>query len=236
MSTSKEVAKKIRYKKPGEIITFEEFSYLNNFNAVALTLSRLYRKGTLKKMGKGLYYKPKVTRFGTLKPNDNEVLKTLIKKNKKGYVSGLASFNRLGLTTQVPSQVTISGSKSSHERIIGHLRIKFKQGENVNFKDTNYLQVLDALQNIKKIPDAKIDESILILKQKILSYQKEDMHRIVFLSKNYKSSARALLGAIIEDRYGKESNDLFLTLNQLTTYKLNISESALPNKKKWKIK
>lgn len=236
MTTSKEVLKRIKHKKPGEIITFDEFSNLESFNAVALTLSRLFKKGTLQKMGKGLYYKPKITRFGTLKPNDNEVLKTLIKKNKKGYVSGLAAFNRLGLTSQVPNLVTISGGKSSHERKIGHLTIKFKQGDHANFKDTPFLQILDALKNIKKIPDAKINESIVILKNKILSYDKDEIHRIVYLAKSSKSSVRALLGAIIEIKHLKESSELFETLNPLTVYKLNISEMILPNKRRWKIK
>lgn len=236
MTTSKEVLKKIKHKKPGEIITFEEFSDLENSNAVALTLSRLFKKGVLLKMGKGLYYKPKITRFGTLMPNENEVLKTLIKKNKKGYISGLAAFNRLGLTSQVSNLITISGGKSSHERKIGHLTIKFKQGNHTNFKDTPFLQILDALKNIKKIPDAKINESIIILKNKILSYDEDEIHRIVFLAKKSKSSVRALLGAMIEKKYLKESSELLETLNPLTMYKLNISEEILPNKRKWKIK
>ncbi len=238
MIVSKEVKKIISKKRDGEVITYDDFAKLGNLNSVALALSRLYKSGEIGKLGKGLFYKPKKTKFGELKPSENEILKALLKKNKQGFVSGVSSQNKMGLTTQVPNKLIISGKLERHERVIGNLTIKYRKSD-IPFENKNFehLQVVDAVKNIKRIPDATVSDSLSLIKDKIEKYDEKEIKDIFRIAKKSPPRVRAIIGAIFElmniDKYSVE---LYKTLNPLTTYKLKVEDNVLPNKKKWKIK
>jgi hypothetical protein len=237
MIVSKAVIKKINSKASGELITFAEFSYLENFNAVALTFGRLRKSGKIVRLSKGVYYKPTITKYGTLMPNEDEILKKLLLKKNKGYISGAVAFNKLGLTSQVPNTIEIRGNSSSRLAKIGKLRVKYKKFD-VKFKtaDIEVLQLLDSLQDIRKIPDATIKEIYIEVSLKILRLTEEKIKRLVLFAKNRKPQVRALVGAILDNKFPNLTYSLLKTLNPLTTYKLGIDEYIMPNKKKWNIK
>ena len=237
MNVSQSVVKKIENKKTGELITFDEFSYLKNFNAVALTLGRLNKIGKIERLSKGVYYKPTVTEYGNLKPSEDEILKRILLKNNKGYVSGAVAFNKLGLTTQVPNTIEIRGNSSSRLTKIGKLRIKFKKYDD-EFKpqDVPVLQLLDALQDIRKISDTNFNDAYLEIKSKILRLTEDEIKRMLYFSKKRKPRVRALVGSILEKKYPEMGEALLKTLNSLTTYKLGVDKALIPNMEKWKIK
>jgi predicted transcriptional regulator of viral defense system len=238
MVISKEVKKIVNRKREGEVITYEDFSRLENLNSVVLALSRLYKSGVLEKLGKGLFYKPKTTRFGKLKPSENEILKALLKKNKQGYITGVSAQNSLGLTTQIPNQVVISGKLEKHERVIGNLTIKYKKTD-ISYANKNIeqLQVIDALKNIKKIPDSEINKVLNSIRKRLKGYSDTQIKEIFTIAKSSQPRVRALVGAMLEILgYKDYSDSLLRLLNPLTSYSLNIEVSTLPNKAKWKIK
>ena len=237
MNVSKNVMKKVKAKKEGEIITYDEFAYLENFNAVALALSRLNKSGYISRLSKGVYYKPKKTSYGPVKPNENEILKKILLKNNKGYISGAVAFNKLGLSTQVPNTIEIRGSYSSRLTKIGKLRIKYKKS-NIEFKsdDVNLLQLLDSLQDIKKIPDTNVNEVYVRIKERILGLGEERIKRLAQLSKDRRPQVRALVGSILDEEKPDLAKPLFKSLNSLSVYKIGLREEIVPNKKKWKIK
>ena len=237
MNVTKAVARKVEGKREGEVITYDEFAYLKNFNAVALALGRLNKSGYIARLSKGVYYKPKITAYGPLKPNENEILKNVLLKKNKGYISGAVAFNKLGLTTQVPNTIEIRGSNSSRLAKIGKLRIKYRKSD-IEFKseDVNLLQLLDSLQDIKKIPDAVVSDIYIGIKEKILLLPSEKIKRLVQLSKDRKPQVRALVGSILDEKNPDFALSLFKSLNSLSVYKIGLSESIVPNKKKWKIK
>jgi hypothetical protein len=237
MSISKTVAKKIDRKSTGELITFDEFSALKNFNAVALTLGRLSKSGKIERLSKGVYYKPTITKYGSLKPNENEILKMLLFKKNKAYISGAAAFNKLGLTTQVPNVIEIRGNNSSRLMKIGKLRIKFKKSD-IEFKpdDVQILQLIDSLQEIRKISDTNVKTVYTEIGSRILGLTENKIKRLVLFAKKRKPQVRALVGSILEKNYPDIAESLLKTLNPLTTYKLGVDESVVPNKKKWNIK
>ena len=238
MVISKEVKKIVNKKPPGEVITYDDFSTLGNLNSVVLTLSKLYKSGVLEKLGKGLFYKPKKTRFGKLKPSENEILKALLKKNKQGFIAGTSAQNKLGLTTQISNELVISGKLEKHERVIGGLTVKYKKS-NISYgkKNVEQLQIIDALKNIKKIPDTDVNSSLILIKNKLEEYSKKQIKEMFNLAKNSQPRVRAIVGAMMELlNYSEFSDELYESLNPLSTYKLNITHDALPNKGKWKIK
>jgi len=68
-------------------------------------LNKMVAEGTIYRLSKGSFYKPRITRFGELQPDIYQIVKDLIEKNGKiiGYLTDYSTFNKLGLTTQVPA-------------------------------------------------------------------------------------------------------------------------------------
>lgn len=58
MSTTREVMLRVQKRGPDSIFSFEDFQDFP-IQAVAKALSRLVKKGTLKRVRKGVYYYPK---------------------------------------------------------------------------------------------------------------------------------------------------------------------------------
>ena len=50
----------------------------NKKSSVAIELSRLLKKGVVKKIAKGKFYKPKQSRFGEIAPSDEEIAKSYL--------------------------------------------------------------------------------------------------------------------------------------------------------------
>ena len=162
MSVAAEVKRRIEKMKEGRIISYQNFSDLENQSAVALALSRLCKEGTIRRPEKGKYFKPKCTRFGELAPSDAEVIKGVI--DQGAYIAGVAAYNQLGLTNQVPNEIVIKSSKYSRKARIGKLSIKYVQDMKTSSSSSSkLLQILDTLKNIKRISDKSITEAFLIL-------------------------------------------------------------------------
>ncbi|MGQ1910809.1 hypothetical protein ACT3CE_13605 [Marinifilum sp. RC60d5] len=66
-------------------------------------MERLQKRGLIKKVSKGTFYKPKKSLFGELKPDEQELLKPyLFEKEKRiAYITGNYLYNQLGFTTQL---------------------------------------------------------------------------------------------------------------------------------------
>src|SRR5438105_3493383 len=77
------------------------------FQAVAQALSRLARRGQLRRLGKGLYYRSRPTAFGPSLPNP-AVLRALPVPHKAVFPAGLAAANLLGFTTQNPGRIELA--------------------------------------------------------------------------------------------------------------------------------
>lgn len=240
MKVMEEVKKKIEKIDYGKIITYQDLKISQDkFEATAKALSRLNKEGIIKRLSKGLYYKPEKTPFGFIKPSEKEVIKHFTEKTGKaiGYVTGNNIYNKMGLTTQLTNEVLISCNNSRREIKINGIKIRFKNNNNkISKNDINNLQILDAIKDIKKIPDNNINDTILIIINKIKNLDNISRKKLYIISFKYNPSTRALVGAILELI---ESSDYTIklkkTLNKLTKYKIGINEKILPNKKIWNI-
>ncbi|QCR25250.1 hypothetical protein C1N53_22275 (plasmid) [Pontibacter sp. SGAir0037] len=240
MSIMQKVRERIEQAQPGQLLTYADFQVSDSqLEALAAALSRLVRQGVINRLAKGRYYKPKETLFGKVKPSEKEIIKSLStsKGKVKGYESGLGLYNQLGLTTQVPREVTLVTRKQRRVTSVGKTKIRYVQSP-TSFKesDIDKLQILDALRGYKKIPDRNNKKTILILLEYIRKLTERDTSRLIELALDYNPATRALLGALLEQLgYAKEADRLKQSLNPLTKYKLGISESILPNRKDWNI-
>lgn len=240
ISIQQKIKQFIEEKPAGEIFRYKDLPFQGKeLTAVSKSLSRFSKKGIVRRLRKGMYYKPKQTIFGELGPGENEIINafTVNEKSIIGYRTGLSEFNRLGLTTQVPNEIIIKVQGNKRNTKIGNLRIKysgFKQ--NIRESDIDKLQILDAIKNLKKIPDTGINNSIVLITSLIEAYSLKDKYRLLLLSKKYNAQTRALLGAIFELKGLTElSKILQNTLNPLTKYRIAIDKNVLPTKSNWNI-
>jgi hypothetical protein len=208
-----------------------------DYQTSAKALERLQKQGLIKKMSKGIFYKPITTVFGDLQPQDSEQLKPYLFKNGKriAYITGEYLYNQMSLTTQIAFRIKIAGNRRIN---IDKGAIKAKSVKSyAEVTDANYeiLGILDAFKDIKQIPDCSVAQAILRLSAilgELNQRQTDSLLRYAFL---YPPRVRALVGAVLE-RNGKERLEkLKDSLNPLTTIKMGLKETELPTKSNWNI-
>lgn len=236
MSISKQVKAEIEQIQPGVIFGLKDFDKLENPQTVALELSRLARKGTIQRLTKGKYFVPKKTKFGTLRPDEWRILDRVIKENG-GYFAGNMALNRLGVTTQVPSQIQIRGARSTRKLKIGSLVIQFVKTGNpiAESKDADVTDLIEAARLIKRTPDGSTGTTIKRMSAVISSMSTDAITLLVTLIKYERPYVRAILGSILENIDRKRAMDVKATLNPLSKYKIGIDSAILPNKERWGI-
>lgn len=238
MTIGQKVKQRIAAFPDGIIFTISDFGLdPSNDQALAKMLSRMNASGKLSKISKGKYYKPKETPLGIIKPADHEIMKDLIEKEGKliGYVTGPQAFASMGLTTQISSSIVIGSRKYRRPIQRGEYKISFLQQDNIITKDNiNLLRILDAIKMIRDIPAVSPDAACKGITSLIQGLSPKSRKELELLSLSYTSYVRALLGAILEYS-GYSSTVIRNSINGLTSYKLPISESVLPNKSNWNI-
>lgn len=225
----------------GYVFTVSDFPMtVENPKAVSKILNHFVSIGYLRKLSKGRFYKPKMSKFGELPPDTYQIVKDLIQKDGKliGYITGYSAFNDFALTTQVSAILEIGMRKEKKAIVRGIYRIRFIRQENTITKENiPLLRLLDCLRFFKNIPDTTPDNACQRLIYLIENLNTQEITRIKKLALKYTPQAIALLGAILEKNNPQEDTSLlFKKLNPITDYKLGISESILPAQKKWNIR
>lgn len=236
MKVSKAVRAKIKDIEPGQIFGLRDFFQIANSQAVVLELSRLSKKGLIKRLTKGKYYVPKNSKFGALGPDEWVVLDQILKANG-GYIAGSTALNRLGVTTQVPAQVTIRGARSTRKLTIGALTVNLigRGNSGADYLQSALTDVLEAIRLIKKIPDGNLEFTLRKISQSIKSMNDGNTKQLIQLAKNERPYVRALLGALMEKNGMSCYQELKSGLNPLTKYKIGIDKKLISNKESWGI-
>lgn len=224
----------------GHVFTYTDFSMeVNQKEAVIKALNRMVASGKITKLSKGKYYKPENTPFGKLQPNQAQVVKDLLEENGKikGYLTGYGIYNQLGLTTQVSNTIQIGKNQVRSKFRRDFYTISFiKQKNTITKENIPFLQILDSIRYIKKIPDASIESSCKRFLAIIKKLDEKEINTLVRLSLKYPPSTRALLGALLEQlQQGKATESLFKSLNPITRYKLSGAAKAISTAEKWNI-
>lgn len=99
------IRRKIRAKPRGWVFTPQAFTGIGPRTAVDQALSRLRRKGEIRRLGQGLYEFPRFhPHIGILSPSPEAIAEALAEKTQTQImVSGAQAANVLGLSTQVPA-------------------------------------------------------------------------------------------------------------------------------------
>ena len=239
MKTTDYIAYIIDRLPKGFVFTYAEFnSEVSQKQALIKALNRMVISGKIAKLSKGKYYKPETTPFGDLLPNQKQVVKDLLEEKGKinGYLTGYSIYNQLGLTTQVSNTIQIGKNEIRPSFKRDRYTIDFiKQKNNITKDNIPLLQILDAIRNIKKIPDTTITNSCIRFIAILRQLKEKDLLLIMRLANKYPPATRALLGAMLDEIKSTKTETLFNTLNPITKYKLAGAFSVLSTAEKWNI-
>lgn len=236
-SVAAKIRKKIESAGDDRLWTYAHFASLPT-QAVAAAFSRLSREGIIERVRKGVYYKSKETRFGRTSPDAARVATEVLTSRKTPWgVGGLPIYNALGLTTQISAIPTFAVEYNTRSlRVNAETRVRVRTGRNLKNMTPEERGVLDALRDIKIIPDG--DAVAVIKRLADLSKTKRiNFEKLAKLSRNEPPRVRALLGTIGEmiGKDGEVLRALKESLNPTTTYKLGIS-AFIPEAQGWKIR
>lgn len=240
MNVASNILSKINRLPLGYVFTYDDFELsVKHQQAVIKALNRLVQKGEIAKLSKGRFYKPEKSVFGELLPDQYQIVKDYLEKDGQliGYLTGYSIYNELGLTTQVSNVIQIGRKDYRPSLKRDRYTIRFiVQPNTINKENIPYLQLLDCIRFIKRIPDAPINQTVVRLIDLMRDYKTADVKRIIRLSLEYAPSTRALLGGVL-DKLGfeKYTNELMDSLNPVTVYNFKDLREEIIDIEKWKI-
>jgi predicted transcriptional regulator of viral defense system len=122
------IRRKIRAKHRGWVFTPKAFSGVGPRTAVDQALSRLGRKGEIRRLAHGLYEFPRVhPHIGVLSPSPEAIAQALADKTQAHImVSGAQAANLLGLSTQVPTRNIFLTNGRSRTIQVGNQEVVLK--------------------------------------------------------------------------------------------------------------
>ena len=240
MTLKSQILKKIEKIPEGKIFGYADLDIAKeDYQAAAKALERIQSQGVIRKVSKGVFYKPEQSVFGELKPDYSELLNPYLYENGKriAYETGFSLYNRMGLTTQVAFRIKIASRSKRISINRGVLKADaVKSYADVTENNYELLGLLDAIKDCKRIPDCSVSQAIKVLLGKIKILNEKQIVEMIKYSMLYPPRVRALLGAMLEYLYIELNTEkLKQSLNPFSKIKLGLKETELPTIKNWNI-
>lgn len=178
------------------------------------TLTRLTQKGMLCHLTKGLYYRPRCSRFGVV-PLGEQAIVEHYTAGGQGMVVGYRLYYQLGLTTQISKNVDIlSNVLQENKKTVSNVKVSRLD---LNFDATicNAIATLEILQNYRNIEDINHRQMAEYMRKFALNYS-EDAIQTVLRHRKYKKATIAFLAAFLG--YWNTKHTLQQYLSRLSAY------------------
>lgn len=173
------ILKRIRGKGRGSVHLSKDFLDFGSRAAVDKALSRLVRKGQVRRLSRGVYDYPRIhPRLGELTPSPDVIAQALARKTGvELQISGARAANALGLSTQVPARAVYLTNGNSKRLRVGKQTIELRRTTPKNVESSGEISgmVIQALRHlgrdgvdsavIKKIRDTLSDDDKKALKR-----------------------------------------------------------------------
>lgn len=194
-------------------------------NTYYKSLERMVKKGELEKIAKGVYCRPKITRFGKILSGEENILNYYIgKESLTGIVIGYRLYNKQGMTTQISKTIEIySNVLEEEKKVIKNIQIK-KINLLINSKIKQAIEQLEILQHYNEIEDANKNKFISFIDTIVVNYSDELFINVLSKMK-YKKRTIAFLESILNRNNVR--NTLSQFLNRTSKYKMPIVEEVL---------
>lgn len=221
------IIKQIETIPEGKIFTFTDLDFpMEKFANVAVILSELAKRKKLARVEKGAYYRPKQSSLGlgVLPIYQDEQLNYLTRK-LNGYLTGTYIYNKMALTEQISSVITIAVpqpvrpfrfKKLSVECVKAYVDIP--DNENV----LHLVRMLDAMKDLKYIPGTTPQQAYnRIYALHISQLSTIDLEKIVTLATTYPPRVRKILSDMLKKANRPDlSKQLVKTICPTTRFEL----------------
>ncbi len=219
---TKNIQKRIEQIPYNQIIIASEL-YFKYFSEVAeptyyKILERMTKQDRLIHLTKGIYYRPKINRFGKIPITEEDIAQYYIQTDN-GIVIGYNLYNSKGITTQISKKIEILSTELAEEKKnIGNVvinKVKIQLDENTK----PVIETLEILQNYYKIENINNERLMLYMNEFAKRYS-DKTTQYVIENRKYKKSTIAFLASFLD----------YLEVNHsLNRYLSSLSRYAIPN-------
>lgn len=132
MSVTETISNRIRRMRKGQPFAGSLFLNAGSRASVDKALSRMVQAGTLERVIRGVYMRPKESRIlGRVRPSPSRVVEAITKaKQEVIQIHGAEAVRRLGLSTQMQVQTVYYTSGSTREIRVGSAVIRLRHVSN----------------------------------------------------------------------------------------------------------
>ena len=188
----------------GKIFTFSNLDFpMEKFANVAVVLSDLSKEKKVVRVEKGAYYRPKQSSLGlgVLPVYQDEQLNYLTRK-LDGYLTGAYIYNKMSLTEQVPSIITIAVNHPVRAFKFKRMSVECVKAyvDTPDDVDTlHIIRILDAIKDLKRIPGTTPQQAYdRIFALHISQLSPVNLKKTVSLSLAYPPRVRKILSDMLE--------------------------------------
>ena len=222
MSYNNEIEKRIEQFNPNEIIIArklfsEELSGIPEVTFFKV-LERMVKQNILVRISKGVYCKPKKTRFGVITTSENEIIRYFTGNSKNGMVIGYRLYNREGLTTQVAKTAELYSNLITEEKKTVKNVTILKLNMKLEEPKVKIIETLEILQNYQHIEDLN-DLAVASYLQNAATEYVNEAAKEVLSSIKYKKRTIAFLEMVL---------NYFGVKNTLSKYLSGTSRYVIP--------
>jgi hypothetical protein len=142
-----------------------------------MALTRLHRKGVIRRLARGLYDYPRQhPQLGPLAPSPDAIAHALIGRDAtRIQPSGAYAANRLGLSEQVPMRIVFLTDGPSHNVVIGKQEIRLKRTTPRNMATAGSLAGL-IIQALKYLGRRQVDAStVQSIRQRLTAEERQGL-------------------------------------------------------------
>lgn len=179
-------------------------------------LTRLVDDGDLVHLTKGIYYRPKKSRFGVLSISDEEIVQHYT-AGQQGVVIGYQLYHKKGLTTQIAKKTTVLSTVLAEERKnIRNVSVQ-RLTAKLSLEVIEVIETLEILQNYNQMEELNRRSLALYMEQFANQYSEQAVEYIL-QHRKYKKSTIALLAKFMD--HLRIKNNLRKFLSPLSKYKI----------------
>lgn len=164
----------------GSIFTMDDFYGIAIPNNIKQCLSRLMKDGSLRRVSRGIYQKPKfipiIQRYASASPE--LVVEALVRDNGWRIVpGGNAALNILGLDTQIPMKLVYVSSGPNRKYAFGNTSIEFRHrsSKEIGLFSEKTAVIIQALKTIG--PDLINDRHVEVIRNQLTDDERESIRQ-----------------------------------------------------------
>lgn len=172
------IEQRIAEMQPGSVFVTSDFADIASIAAINMSLSRLEDSGTIRRILRGVYDKPRFSKLlnEPVAADPSKVVYAIARKNRWSIIPmGDTALNMLRLSTQVPAVWQYASDGPYKEYSYDNVRISFRRTSNKESTGYSYMTGL-VIQGIRALGKNHVGESaIRTLREQLSPEEKKSL-------------------------------------------------------------